>query len=250
MDISDHKSHDKETEQAIIRNIEKYGWHISIIEGDGYLPAFAYTIGLYKSFKHAEIISFGLKTDLLSWMLNHAGDLVKGDKPIKPGKQYSGFLEGYNVQFLPVDKGNYQEYLGYAGWYYNSFDFPVYQLVWPDKNNLYPWEEGFDEKWKFLQKLLDRDADFKFYEAKNLATYTTTKVLENNHPILLVTHEEDGDWQFLCGNPITKDDCKVICLEEIVKLDPSLNQLFDLPYGWEAERNSIDDKWVRRQIED
>ena len=164
----DHKDHDKITEQTIIKNVEKYGWHIAYFESNRYAPTFAYTIGLYKTFKHPEIISFSLNTDILVWMLNHAGGRIKNDEKIETNKLYDGFLEGYPVQFLEVKRENYSEYFGYGSWFYDWQDFPVLQLVWPDKESKFPWEEGFTKDWKSLQKLLDRDTHFKFYEPKNL----------------------------------------------------------------------------------
>lgn len=39
-----------------------------------------------------------------------------------------------------------------------------------------------------------------FDDPPNRRCYTTVHVLENNDPILLVTHDaDDGAWQFLCG---------------------------------------------------
>ncbi len=40
--------HDGQTES----NIEKYGLTVIILEATEYLPAFAYSIGLWKTFKH------------------------------------------------------------------------------------------------------------------------------------------------------------------------------------------------------
>ena len=126
-------------------NIEKYGCHLTLIEEDNYLPAFVYSIGLFKKFGHPEIICFGLKTDVTSAIINHACDLIKNGETLITNTLYRGFLEGYNIQFLQVDKEYYQNYVGYAGWFYNSFDFPLLQLVWPDKQHKFPWEKDFNE---------------------------------------------------------------------------------------------------------
>lgn len=245
----DHKEHDKLAEQTIIKHVEEYGWHIAYFDSNGYAPTFAYTIGLYKTFKHPEIISFGLNTDILVWMLNHAGGRIKNDEKIETNKLYDGFLEGYPVQFLEVQRESYSEYFGYGSWFYDWHDFPALQLVWPDKESKFPWEEGFNKDLKSLQKLLDRDTHFKFYEPKNLGVYTTRRVIEDKYPILYVHHEKDGDWQFLCGTTNESEDCKLVCLEDIVKLDPTINALFDLPYGWKAERKMVLDMWDRAEAD-
>jgi hypothetical protein len=240
---SDHDEHDKRAKQTIIDNIEQYGCHLALIEADNYLPGFVYSIGLFKKFRHPEIICFGLKTEVMAAIINHACELVKNGQTLQPYKNYSGFLEGFEIQFVPVDRTYYPDYLGYAGWFYDmSFDFESLQLVWTDKQNKFPWESGFNPEWKFKQPLLDRNTTFKFYEEKNLGVYSTKSVFAGA-PILFVYHNEDGDWQFHSDTDPSVDDGILVCLEEIVKLDSTINELFRLQFGWRAWRKSSADEW-------
>lgn len=64
-------------EEKILMDIEKFGWTVVLIEGTDYLPTFAYTIGLYKNYKHPEIIAFGLDIETLFETLNSIGEMVK-----------------------------------------------------------------------------------------------------------------------------------------------------------------------------
>ena len=98
-----------------------------------------------------------------------------------------------------------------------SFDFPVMQLVWPDKEHRFPWDVGFFPDWKFRQPLLDRNMDFKFYEERNLGVYTTNDVLAGA-PVLIVYHNLDGDWQFHSGLEPDLSDATLVCMEDITKL--------------------------------
>ncbi len=50
-------------------------------------------------------------------------------------------------------------------------------------------------------------------------------------PILRVFHDSNGDWEFLCGTTTDLSDVKVILLEEITKIDSSVNELHELNYG-------------------
>ncbi len=239
----EHKEHDRQAKFAIKQNIAKYGCHLALIEADNYQPAFAYTIGLYERYRHPEIICFGLSTDLMGRLLNHAKDLIQKGIILDVELLYRGFLDGYNVQFLKVDKDYYPDYLGYASWYYNYDQrFPVLQLVWPDKSENYPWSESFNPEWVRLQPLLDRNTDFKFLEKRNLAVYTTQQVL-NGDPILYVYHNEDGDWQFHTSDNPNVDDAKLVALDELVKIDPTINQIFYLPYRSYAWRKFVGDDW-------
>jgi hypothetical protein len=234
---------DAEERQTILDNIENFGCHLVLIEADNYLPAFVYSIGLYERFKHPEIICFGLKTEVMANIINYACDLIKHNQTLTTNKDYSGFLQDFHVQFIEVDKDYYRDYLGYAGWFYNmTFDFSALQLVWTDKQNKFPWEKGFNPNWKFKQPLLDRNLDFKFYEERNLGVYTTKQAF-NNKPILFVYHNEDGDWQFHTSDEPNLDDAMIVCLEEITQLDPTINELYRLQYGWRAWRDTKQDEW-------
>jgi hypothetical protein len=239
----DHSQHDKETKARIIADIEQYGCHLALLEPDNYLPAFAYSIGLFKKFKHPDIICFGLQIEVLGAVLNQARDLVKLGERLIPGRLYAEFLEGYSVQFLEVDKAYYQNYVGYGAWFYDrSFDFPLLQLVWPDKQHHFPWEKDFNPDWKFKQPLLDRNTDFKFYEERNVGVYTTKQAFAGE-PILYVYHNTNGDWQFHTSLEPDLKDAMLVCLEEITKLDPSINEIYHLQYGWWAWRDSIEEDW-------
>ncbi|MEP6713037.1 MAG: DUF4262 domain-containing protein [Ferruginibacter sp.] len=224
-------------------NIENYGCHLTLIEADNYLPAFVYSIGLSQKFAHPEIICFGLKTDVAASLINHACDLIKNGEILTIDKLYRGFLEGFPIQFLQVDKAYYHNYVGYAGWFYNqTFDFPLLQLVWTDKQNNFPWDKDFNPDWKFKQPLLDRNTDFKFYEERNLGVYTTRQAF-NGDPILYVYHNEDGDWQFHTSLEPNLAESMLVCLEEITKLDPTINELYHLQFGWRAWRESKENEW-------
>ncbi|QES87348.1 DUF4262 domain-containing protein [Rhizosphaericola mali] len=228
-------------------NIEKFGCHLTLIEADNYMPAFVYSIGLFKKFGHPEIICFGLNIDVMASIINHACDLIKNGETLKIGKSYRGFLESFPIQFILVDKAYYQNYVGYAGLFYNeTFDFPLLQLIWTDKQNNFPWEEDFNPNWKFKQPLLDRNTDFKFYEDRNLAVFTTKQTL-NGAPILYVYHSEDGNWQFHTSLEPNIDDSMVVALEEITKLDPTINEIYYLEFGWRAWRDNEKSEW---QIEE
>lgn len=96
----------------------------------------------------------------------------------------------------------------------------------------------------YKQPLLDRNADFKFYEPKNLATFTTRQWLEEKKDILRVVHDHNGDWQFLTDNHLPFD-ITTVALEELIKSDSTLNELFDLDYGETAERSAAGETWIR-----
>jgi hypothetical protein len=66
---------------------------------------------------------------------------------------------------------------------------------------------------------------------------------------LYVYHNEDGDWQFHTSDHPDITDSLLVCLEEITKLDPTVNEIYHLQYGWSAWRSSIDENWQYAESE-
>jgi len=230
------------------RDIERYGWTVLMIPASDYLPSFAYTVGLFQNFNHPELICFGLKGELANEILNDVGELIRKGEVIKIESNYNLF-EKSRAQFVNVDKRSISDHFRYAIRYYNTSEFPALQLVWTDRNDKFPWEEGFEEVFRYKQPLLDRNAEFKFREPANLCVFTSWQHLEENKPILYVVHDHDGDWQFVTGDLITPEDGRVVVLEQMVLRDKTLNEIFDLEYGEEAERDSVGGKWKRSKFE-
>ena len=74
------------------------------------------------------------------------------------------------------------------------------------------------------------------------------QVLDRSEPILLVSHDEDDHgWQFIGTSDASVADAKLICLEDIVRLDPTVLEVADLPPGWQAIRTKVGGTWTRRQ---
>jgi hypothetical protein len=76
--------------------------------------------------------------------------------------------------------------------------------------------------------------------------YVCDHIFDRSRPILLISRPE-GDWCFLCGEDHADDpsNYKVVGIGHVLDSDPSLQELGDLPADWEAERQSVDQKWIR-----
>jgi hypothetical protein len=246
--MSEENEHNCRNDEQTKSDIEKFGLSVIIIEASEYLPSFAYSIGLWEKYKHPELICFGLKIETLHTIINDVAEIIKNGEVIQISKIYGNIFENSRTEFINVDKRNLSDYFGTAIDYYDTKDFPALQLIWTDRNDKFPWESNFEEEFAHKQPLLDRNADFKFREAKNLAIFTTKQWLELNKPILRVVHETDGDWQFLTGDQ-ELEDIKVVALEQMTIKDKTLNEVFDLEYGESAERDCLGGNWTRNIVE-
>ena len=149
-----------QSEQKVIDDVKKYGWHVLQIVKTEDSPAVAFSVGLCKTFKHPEIIIFGMDLDLMHQLINNMVLKIKEGEVYAVDKEYPEILEGYNCKFLPVDKKWYSAFMGWALWFYKGDEFTTLQCVWPDKENNWSWEKKFNKKWKGLQPLLV-DEDYK-----------------------------------------------------------------------------------------
>ena len=94
------------------------------------------------------------------------------------------------------------------------------------------------------------EADWPFDQPRDCAVITLRSIVFGGAPILLVTHDaEDHGWQFLDGSDPETNNAAVVGLGEMVRLDPSLLQLADLPPGWRAWRSSPSSPWQREEVE-
>lgn len=89
-----------------------------------------------------------------------------------------------------------------------------------------------------------KDMKFPFSDEPNTACFTCRHVLEENRPIRYVSHDEDGYWQFLCGENHTEEDARVVSLVSVWEMDESVGELAGLDYGESAEAVDPTDGWV------
>lgn len=95
--MENHEEHDKVIQENIVNDMKAYDCHIVLLEDNGYLPAFAYSIGLYEKFNHPEIVIFGLKNDVMGRLINQIRDEIKNGEIFKPKQTYSNLLEEYEI---------------------------------------------------------------------------------------------------------------------------------------------------------
>ena len=144
-----------ETENFIRECVEDLGWSVQLIPEDEEGPGFAYTVGLFHNYKHAELIVFGLRNELMHFMLNEIGERIKAGKTLRVGERLDGVIEGYQVTLREVHApASFKDHVGYARWFYEGKPFPLFQVVWPDKQGRFPDEAGAAEAFRKQQPTL------------------------------------------------------------------------------------------------
>ena len=66
---------------------------------------------------------------------------------------------------------------------------------------------------------------------------------------VLLVSRQDGDWQFVCGKPDHHDPKEPyhVSVGILLERDPALQELASLPHGWEAERLTKGEQWLKTQ---
>jgi hypothetical protein len=156
--------------------------------------------------------------------------------------------------------------MNWAVWYYDNGDFPVLQAIYPDLENQFPEDKGFNKA--FDQPLMQpaapmtrAESDFwasadptsslfnwKFPDSPHARVFLSETVNGGTEPVTFVSHDaEDGSWQFL-GDKMSDGGGPVIsCFHHPIDRDPNLAELADLPPGWYAERGKVGEPWIRRK---
>lgn len=91
--------------------------------------------------------------------------------------------------------------------------------------------------------------DWPFDDVPNTAVFTTRAVARQGAPIVLVVHDEEA-WQFLdAAADGNVENGLLVALANVVRLDPSVAELADLPYAWKAMRVGVGEPWTRMPLD-
>ena len=87
--------------------------------------------------------------------------------------------------------------------------------------------------------------NWPFPIAMNTVTYSTAKIVHERFPVLQVSHDHDGDWQFLDATTDEPGECLLLCFGCVYERDATLAEISDLPLGWSAFREKVGAEWER-----
>lgn len=133
----------------VLEDIAADGVHIAhvLASEDGQTPAYSHTVGLWHTFERPEVIVFGLAEDTAEDLLDVLVDEVSDGAALAPGQRLEGLLHGYPARLLDVPSASRGGLVALADWAYEGADYPLVQLVYPDKQGRWSWDpearEGF-----------------------------------------------------------------------------------------------------------
>ena len=143
-----------ESEQKVIDDIADFGWHCVHIIAEEDLPEYSFTVGLFQTYKHPELIIFGLPSKVSHQILGIVADAVKTGQPFDLAQPTDALISNYSCCFAQVPTSEYHEHVGYCRWYYRGNDFPLYQIVWPSRAGLFPWHPQAAPEFRAAQPVI------------------------------------------------------------------------------------------------
>jgi len=146
-----------EHEQEFVADVREHGWFNTGVLAEDDLPGFSYTTGFWLSARLPEAIIFSTKNAVahdLFWDMYRQG---KAGMTYPVSVRTDLVFANLPAYLFPVAKKHYHEHLGWSRWFYGGDDFPCLQIVWPDPKGVFPWEQGFDERFRQDQTDLTED---------------------------------------------------------------------------------------------
>ena len=119
---------------------------------------FAYSVGIPTTVPGAaEVIVMGLDPNTGAEIINEVVDRLKAGETFTDGQAVTGLVERFALAFRTVSRRHYADYVGAAQVYHQGDQFALLQLCWPDTHGRFPWQEGFEERFREKQPLLFKE---------------------------------------------------------------------------------------------
>ena len=127
--------------QLTVEQVEKHGWQVTMIPADEQGPGWAYTVGLWHTYRIPELAMFGLDIELMRGILDNLGRLAVDGRVLEPDQERSD-VATVPVVLKDVDYRWYKAFFGTAIDFYGRPPFPYLQVVWPTRGGAFPWQPG------------------------------------------------------------------------------------------------------------
>ena len=135
-----------------------------------------YTIGVFDTSGKPDLITVGLPSEVAHSCLNEATKRLRAGIDLTQGR-HAELIENVDCEFRPVDPKWVKHLMNWANWYYGGSDYAVLQVVYPDLENRFPDEEGFNKR--FAQPLMQSGASFTEIESNFWESVEVTSKFPN-----------------------------------------------------------------------
>lgn len=103
-------------------------------------PGFVYSVGLWTFRRAPELIVVGAPVRHAVALVERYAEQSLAGRRFAPGGPYPDFLPDVGMMLEVVAPALYHQWLVSAFDFYPDGGFPAYQLIWPDRDGVWPWE--------------------------------------------------------------------------------------------------------------
>lgn len=150
--------------ERVAADIARYGWGVCGVfpvagqPGQPGLPLdFCYTYGFWHSWRHPEFMTFALRPQMAHAFFSELARRIAAGERFTDGQVVEGLAAGYATRFRSAPNDDPEYPCALATQFYGHTDYPVLQMVLPDKHGHWPWEPDCDAMIAISQQLLVRD---------------------------------------------------------------------------------------------
>ncbi|MCT7952939.1 DUF4262 domain-containing protein [Ancylothrix sp. C2] len=119
--------------QKIANNVLSRGYHLINVLGDSRKeqPTVTYSVGLFHSFCHPEIVMFGVPRELSNVVLDTLIKtwVIEQKQGFMAGETYRG-LTNRPAEFTIIPQNLVDSHLTGCRWFYSNSEFPVLECIW------------------------------------------------------------------------------------------------------------------------
>jgi len=147
---------DMEHDDKIAWVVETNGWCAEPVaaQEDPPTPGYTYSIGFELTYAHPEVVIFGLQPVAARGLMDMMAEYLGGGGSIPEGV-FVGLLDNdLPAAMLPMDVDEYADMFASAAHFHRDSTFRLSQFVWPDRNGLLPWNDGYDERLRLAQPVI------------------------------------------------------------------------------------------------
>ena len=146
-------------DEQISEMVRQHGWQA--IDVNDETPQFLYTVGLMETYKHPDLIIFGLTAKTAYTLIAGLINDIRNSQSYAENCVHSIAKGEYELRlgFRRVHPTQHPLYLGFAMGYMRHIgrmgELDAMQVFWPDVKGILPFETGCDLKVQQLQLRLD-----------------------------------------------------------------------------------------------
>ncbi|WP_405647367.1 DUF4262 domain-containing protein [Streptomyces uncialis] len=137
-----------------LEHVLGHGWSVVMVPPDEEGPGFAYTIGLWHSFRTPEVAMFGLDIHVMRTCLNTLGQRAAQGRTLSDGQRCTDVIAHHSLALKAVDPRWHRTFFGSAISFYRRPPFPVLEAVWPDREGHYLWQDESGHSYRGSQPWL------------------------------------------------------------------------------------------------